>query len=316
MSEEAQADRVAGTGQDGYGAEQAAAYGNAYTAVTGWLRATGFRTHGLRFKDLGARPRGIGEEFLLATRYRRSDRETEASIQAYFLDPGVVMLSRNGEEDLTGRTTVPLPSGPRLRRELGEVLGNRRSVRDYTGDSVTIDQLATVARAAAAITAAGRVDLVEGGERAISFRTAPSPGGLYPLELWLLPLRVDGIARAVWRYDSRHDALVQEADAAAVSAAVNAFAVPEEVIALGRASVVVLLVGRPWKVMRKYGDRGVRYLFIEAGAVTENVHLACGSLGLGSVDCASVHDDELHTALGLDGELRLLVHSVVIGVPG
>jgi SagB-type dehydrogenase family enzyme len=306
---------VAETGQDDYGAEQAAAYGNTYTTVTGWLRSTGFRTHGLRFKDLHARPRGIAEEFLLATRYRRFDRETEASIQSYFLDPGVIMLSRNGEEDLTGRTTVPLPQGPRLRRELGEVLGNRRSVRDYTGDPVSIDELATVARAAGAITAAAHVDLVEGGERVISFRTAPSPGGLYPLEAWLLPLRVAGIERAVWRYDSRRDVLVREVDAAAVSAAVNAFAVPEEVIALSRAAVVVLLVGRPWKVMRKYGDRGVRYLFIEAGAVAENIHLSCGSLGLGSVDCASVHDDEIHAALGLDGELRLLVHTVVIGVP-
>jgi SagB-type dehydrogenase family enzyme len=300
---------------DNYGAEEAASYGNAYGAVTGWLTSTGFRTHSLRFKDLGGRPRGIGEEFLVATRYRRADRETEASIQSYFLDPGVVMLSRNGEEDLAGLPTATLPQGVRLRRELGEVLGNRRSVRDYTGDPVSLDQLATIARAAAAITAAGHVDLIEGGERVISFHAAPSPGGLYPLEVWLLPLRVAGLANAVWRYDSRRDVLVQEAGESAALAAADAFAVPEEVIALSRAALVVLLVGRPWKVMRKYGDRGVRYLFIEAGSVAENIHLSCGSLGLGSVDCASVHDDELHAALHLDGELRLLVHTVVIGVP-
>jgi SagB-type dehydrogenase family enzyme len=100
-----------------------------------------------------------------------------------------------------------------------------------------------------------------------------------------------------------------------VAAAVAAFAIPEEVIALNRAALVLLLVGRPWKVLRKYGDRGIRYLFVEAGALAENVHLACGALGLGSVDCASVHDNELHAALGFDGEFRMLVHTVVIGVP-
>ena len=301
--------------QVGYGAEQVASYGNAYQLVAGWVGSTGFRTPGLRFKDLGGgRRRGVAEEFLLATRYRRADREIEASIQGYFLDPGVVMLARNGEEDLTGRTTVPLPPGVRLTRELGEVVATRRSVRGYTGDAVGLDQVATLVRAAGAVTGVGHVDLMEGGSRDIHFRTAPSPGGLYPIELWLLARGVDGLARGVWRYEPRRDLLVAEGDAARLDRALASFAVPEEIISLSRAAVVVLLIGRPWKVLRKYGDRGARYLFIEAGATAENLHLACGSLGLGSVDCASVHDDDLHAALDLDGELRLLVHTVVVGV--
>jgi SagB-type dehydrogenase family enzyme len=301
-------------GQVGYGAEQIAGYGNAYQLVASWVTSTGFRTPGLRFKDLGgASRRGVAEEFLLATRYRRADREVEASIQGYFLDPGVVMLSRNGEEDIAGRATVPLPPGVRLTRELGEVVATRRSVRGYTGDAVPLDQVATLVRAAGAITGVGHVDLLEGGTRDIQFRTAPSPGGLYPIELWLLARGVDGLARGVWRYDPRRDLLVDEGDEARLDRALAAFAVPEEIISLSRAALVVLMIGRPWKVLRKYGDRGARYLFIEAGATAENLHLACGSLGLGSVDCASVHDDELHAALDLDGELRLLVHTVVVG---
>jgi SagB-type dehydrogenase family enzyme len=305
------------TDQLGYGAERIAGYGNAYQLVAGWVGSTGFRTPGLRFKDLGgAGRRGVAEDFLLATRYRRADRETEASIQGYFLDPGVVMLARNGEEDSAGRRTVPLPPGVRLSRELGEVVATRRSVRGYTGDAVPFDQVATLVRAAGAVTGVGHVDLVEGGSRDIHFRTAPSPGGLYPIELWLLAPGVDGLARGVWRYDARRDLLVEEGDEGRLDRALAAFAVPEEIISLSRAALVLLLIGRPWKVLRKYGDRGVRYLFIEAGATAENVHLACGSLGLGSVDCASVHDDDLHAALDLDGELRLLVHTVVIGVAG
>ncbi|HEY8340506.1 MAG TPA: SagB/ThcOx family dehydrogenase [Egibacteraceae bacterium] len=296
-------------------AERVAAYANSYQEVSGWTRSTGFQTHGYRFSHLGDVPRSIGEQFLLATRYRRIDRETEASIASYFVDPGVVMLSRNGEEDVAGRRVEQLPEGVRLRRELGEVLGNRRSIRDYTGDAIPLPQLATVVRAAGACTAVGHVDLVEGGERSIPFRTAPSPGGLYPLEVWLLARRVEGLDAGVWRFDPRRDALVHEGDEAMEEAARGCFAVPEEVIALSRAAAVILLVARPWKVMRKYGDRGVRYLFIEAGAIAENIHLACGSLGLGSCDCASVHDDELHQALDFDGELRQLAHTVVIGVP-
>jgi len=297
-------------------AEQIALYKNAYQTVDEWTTSTGFRPHSLRFGNIGVTAaRTIGEQFLVATRYRRADRETEQSIQSYFLDPGVVMLSRNGEEDLSGRLATALQQGAPLRRELGEVLSSRRSVRQYTGDHVALDQMATLLRAGAAITATGQVDLMEGGQRHISFHTAPSPGGLYPIDLYLLPLRIDGLDQGVWRYVPRYETLVADGDARQAAAAVESFAVPEEIITISQAAAILLLIARPWKVMRKYGDRGIRYLFIEAGAISENVHLACGALGLGSVDCASVHDDELHAALNFDGEMQLVVHTLFVGVP-
>jgi SagB-type dehydrogenase family enzyme len=304
-----------GRAQGDVGPDHVAADANAYLAFNGWLQSTGFRTHGLAFKDLGAHARGIGEEFLVQTRYRRSDRETEASVQAYFVDAGTVMLSANGREDVAGLTAVALPAGVGLAGRLGELLARRRSVRHYTGEDVGLDEVATIVRAAAGINGAGRVGLDHGGERTIYFRTAPSAGGLYPLELWLLALRVRGLPRAAWRFDPRADLLVEEAGEDALTAAFDAFAVPEELMSLSRAAAVLLLVGRPWKAMRKYGQRGVRFLFVEAGAMAENVHLASGSLGLGTVDCASVCDDDLHQALGIDGELRLLVHTIVVGRP-
>jgi SagB-type dehydrogenase family enzyme len=296
----------------------AATFNNSYGTVVPWLRSTGFRTHSLRLKDLGGpgSAREIGDEFLALTRFRREDRETEASIQAYFADPGTMMLSRNNDEDLGGLRRVPLPDGARLRRELGDLLIGRRSTREYTGDRIGIDQLASLLRAGGAVSGRAHVDLLAGGEAEILFRTAPSPGGLYPIDIFVLALRVDNLERGVWRYNARTDSLIHEGDTASMMEAMGAFTVPEEIISLSQAAAVLLLIARPWKVMRKYGPRGVRYLFIEAGAITENVHLACGSLGVGSVDCASVADDELHDALGLDGEMECLAHAVVLGVPG
>ena len=183
------------------GADHVAADANAYHSFNPWLPSTGFRTHGLAFKDLGGHGRGIAEDFLVHTRYRSADRETEASVQAYFVDAGTVMLSANGREDVAGLRTVALPPSVYLETRLGELLSRRRSVRQYTGGGVGLPEVATVVRAAAGINGLGRVRLDQGGERTISFRTAPSAGGLYPLELWLLPLAVRGLPWAVWRYD-------------------------------------------------------------------------------------------------------------------
>ena len=190
----------------------AATFNNSYGTVVPWLRSTGFQTNSLRLKDLGGpgSAREIGDQFLALTRFRREDRETEASIQGYFADPGIMMLSRNDDEDLGGLRQVPLPSGARLRRELGDLLIGRRSTRDYTGDRIGIDQLASLLRAGGAVSGRAHVDLLTGGEAEILFRTAPSPGGLYPIDIFVLALRVENLERGVWRYSARTDTLIHE----------------------------------------------------------------------------------------------------------
>jgi SagB-type dehydrogenase family enzyme len=294
----------------------AAMVANSYRAIHPQIRATGFRTHGLRLRALGLSglPR-LAEDFLLNTRYRRQDRESEVSIQSYFFDPGVLMLSLLGQESGAGVERVPLPEGIKLRRELGEVLGRRRSRRSYTGDPIALDYLATIVRSAGAVTARATVDMPSGDQAELSLRVAPSGGGLYPLDVWVAALRVDGLRRGLYRYDPLEDELLAVRAEERVDDLLDAFALPEEVVSLSRAVAVLLLVGKPWRSMRKYGDRGLRFLFVEAGAIAENVHLAAAALGFGSVDCASVCEDEAHAALAIDGLYETLIHTVILGYP-
>lgn len=295
----------------------AAVFANSVRTLHPWMRSTGFRTHGLRYRSLSNTndPR-IAEDFLLNTRLVRHDRETEASVRSYFFDPGVVMLATLGREGTTGLREVGLPKGFRLRRELGDVLGQRRSRRTYTGDPMALDYLATLVRSAGAITGQATVNLMGGGQTVLHFRTAPSGGGLYPIEIYIAGLRVTDLERGLYRYDPLKDTLVQSGDRQDVDQLLSAFAVPEELITLSQANAVFLLVGHPWRSMRKYGNRGARFLFLEAGAIAQNIHLASEALGFGSVDCSSVYDDEAHEAMRLDGLYQTLLHTVIVGYPG
>lgn len=90
---------------------------------------------------------------------------------------------------------------------------------------------------------------------------------------------------------------------------------PGQVITEDKANAMCLLIGRPWRCMRKYGDRGMRYVFLEAGAIAEHLSFASIALGLGSVHCGSLYDDEVHEALQVDGLYEALIHSVFIGTP-
>jgi SagB-type dehydrogenase family enzyme len=297
-------------------ARVSAIFNNSYRALNPWVEATGFRTHGLRYRSLGrSQFLRTADDFLVNSRYLEHDRETEESIRGYFLDPGVVMLSMLGQEERSGFQEIPLPAGVKLRREFGQVLSGRRSRRNYTGDPMELPYLATIVRSASAITAKAAVDCTDGSQSTLSFRTAPSGGGLYPIDLYVASLRVDRLKRGIYRYDPLTDSLALLGGEEEVDRVMKAFAVPEEIIALSRACVALLLVGYPWRSMRKYGQRGVRYLFIEAGAIAQSVHLATEALGLGSVDCASVYDDEAHEALSLDGVSQMLVHAMVVGHP-
>lgn len=94
------------------------------------------------------------------------------------------------------------------------------------------------------------------------------------------------------------------------------FVVPDENISCKYSNVIFLLVARPWKTMRKYGDRGLRFVFHETGAISQNIHLAVTGLGLGSVDCASICDDEMHEVLGFDGNFQTVTHTIVVGASG
>jgi len=192
--------------------------------------------------------------------------------------------------------------------QVGSAIARRHSTRRYTGDPMPLRALSTILWAAA-----GRsVRPGEASEPAV-FRTTASAGALYPVSFVVAALRVDGLPAAVYAYEPARHGLREIADRHALPAVLAALASPDELIMVSRACLLGLLTARPWRSMRKYGARGMRHVFLEAGAVAAHTHLACAALGYGGVDCSSVFDDEIHQALGMDGVHEALVHTMVIG---
>lgn len=290
----------------------AAVYANSFRTLTRSLSSTGLCTHAVRYDGLTHHGRGArsAEEFLINSRLRRRDVEFEASVTAYFADPAGAMLSRLGNES-RGAPTVALPAPEPMRMATEEAIRRRRSGREYTGDSMALKHLATLAAAACGVT--GTAATGDGGS-GIALRSTASGGALYPVELCLAALGVDNLSRQIYGYDARRHELFGVA--ADVDELLATFIVPEDVVTMNEANAIFLLVARPWRSMRKYGPRGMRHVFLEAGAMASHLHLACVALGFGSVDCSSVYDDEAHEVLGIDGVYETLVHTVIVGVSG
>jgi len=293
-----------------------AIWNNACCSLLPGAKSVGFRTNATQYRTASQNSAlSVAEDFLANSRHVRNDRENECSILAYLEDPGVTLVSLAGHEDNSATQHVSLPESVPLDIKLSSAILNRHSVRAYTGEACDLEYLATIARAACGVSSNPEIPVWGGGSVNMHFRTVPSGGALYPIDLYVAALKVRNLKSGIYRYHPLSDQLIHVDDKTAIKNLLNAFSVPNEQIAYRQANMIFMLVAHPWRSMRKYGARGVRFVFHEAGAISQNIHLALSGLGLGSVDCASVYDDEAHVVLNIDGVHRALVHTIVAGVP-
>ncbi len=184
------------------------------------------------------------------------------------------------------------------RMTVEEALNTRRSVREYADESLTLEQIAQLLWAAQGVTQPHPYGL----------RTAPSAGALYPLELYLLSGRVEGLDAGIYKYQPKPHRLIKVAEGDERKALYRA-ALRQECVRDAPAVIVIAAVYDRVKV--KYGERGVRYTHIEVGAAAQNIYLEAESLGLGTVIVGAFQDDRVRLILQMEeGETPLAIMPV------
>jgi SagB-type dehydrogenase family enzyme len=188
--------------------------------------------------------------------------------------------------------TIRLPSpskdsGFSLERAILE----RRTVRQFGNEPIALSQLSQLLWAAQGVTAPG------------GFRTAPSAGALYPLEVYVVIGRVDGMSPGTYRYRPQHHDLLKLADNDRRKAMARA-ALGQNWV--GRCAALIVLSSVNSRTTRKYGRRGIRYVHIEVGHAAQNVLLQAHALGLGAAVVGAFDDDSVGRILDLPKDQRAL----------
>ncbi|MEO7194201.1 MAG: SagB/ThcOx family dehydrogenase [Pseudonocardiaceae bacterium] len=203
---------------------------------------------------------------------------------------------------------VPLPRDRTpLSAPLGPVMRGRTSVHAFQPDAVPLGQLSSLLYHACGVT---RPAAETGQVR--SWRAAPSPGGLYPLELYLHTTRVAGLEAGLYHYNPVRDELRHLSEGDMTREIASCFV--QGAIAYD-APVFVFLTAWFERVTFKYADRGYRFALLEAGHVAQNLNLAAGALGLGALNLGGYFDHELDDLLGLDGVSASTVYALALGRP-
>ena len=179
---------------------------------------------------------------------------------------------------------------------LEEAIFKRRSQREFQRKDLSLEQIGQLLWAAQGITAK------RGG---FNFRAAPSAGALYPLELYALTK--DGL----YHYIPEGHKLENLSDRDLRGDLADA-ALGQGSVASSALDIVICAVYE--RVTSKYGQRGVRYVHIEAGHAAQNIHLQAVALGLGSVPIGAFSDEGVQKTLGLPKDHEPL-YIIPVGFP-
>jgi SagB-type dehydrogenase family enzyme len=167
---------------------------------------------------------------------------------------------------------------------LERVLAARRSVREFGRTKLTRRELAQLLWAAQGITDPA------------GLRTAPSAGGLYPLELYVVAGDVSDLEPGVYHYQPVAHALALGAPGDH-RADLGAAALGQECVA--RAPAIIAVTAVYARTTGKYGERGRRYVHMEVGHAAQNLCLQATALGLGAVVIGAFDDREVKRAAAL-----------------
>lgn len=183
----------------------------------------------------------------------------------------------------SGNIALPEPS-KRGDMSVEHALSVRRSVRDYRQLPVALDELSQLLWAAQGVTHASR------------FRTAPSAGATYPLELYAAVGNVGGLENGLYRYLVREHAL-ERLGTGDIRAELAAAALGQSWIAKGALTLVFSALYD--RTTGRYGARGEQYVHLEAGHASQNVYLQAAALGLGTVAVGAFDDRQVGAICGM-----------------
>jgi len=186
--------------------------------------------------------------------------------------------------------------------DLWKVLRQRRSLRNYTPEPLTLNQLNVLLWAGQGLTA----DLGD-----YQVRTAPSSGATFPSETFLFVHAVEGLKPGVYHLDVRGWALEQIAARSDMRAASCSAALDQEAARVSAVNFVWTAVIE--RCREKYYERAYRYLWWDSAHISENVLLAATAMGLGSCVMGAWYDDEVNALCGIDGEEHTAVLFATVG---
>ncbi len=170
-----------------------------------------------------------------------------------------------------------------------KALDTRRSTRNFSQDHLTLEHVGQMLWAAQGITETRR-----------NFRTAPSAGATFPLDIYLVSGDVEGLKAGVYRYVPKSHSISKTMDEDRRDD-LHSSALGQGAVRQAPASIIIAAEFE--KTVRVYGQRGRQYVYMEVGHAGQNIHLQAEALGLGTVVIGAFDEKGVSRVLDLPREI-------------
>ncbi|MEM7548468.1 MAG: SagB/ThcOx family dehydrogenase [Bacteroidota bacterium] len=206
------------------------------------------------------------------------------AVQPYKAYPGKKTISLNPYREL-----------PSPQADFFTTLRKRSSTRTFVKYSISLNELFRILTYAYGITRSGNVTNIEGHQ---SYRTVPSPGALFPLEIYIVLFSSD-INEGLYHFRPDINAL-ECLKEGSFKKSFTRISGAENFIDMEFPCGFVIVTSVYERVFIKYGERGYRWLLQEVGFVNQNLALIFEALGLGSCMLGGFLDDKVNEFIEID----------------
>jgi SagB-type dehydrogenase family enzyme len=241
--------------------------------------------------------KGTGRKFMEKTKYKY----LEKSDQVKGLPQPPLALSPAKDKPVH---RLPDPREvPRRAVDIWDAINNRVSVRAYSEEPLSLGELSYLLWCTQGVK--------EVTDRAATLRTVPSAGARHCFETYVLVNMVEGLKQGLYRFLATEHSLQEVDTDPGIAERVTQACFNQRFVMQSVATFIWTAVA--YRMMWRYGERGYRYMHLDAGHVCQNLYLAAEAIGCGACAIAAFHDDALNEVLQIDGVEQFAVYVGVLG---
>jgi SagB-type dehydrogenase family enzyme len=239
----------------------------------------------------------IWKEFMESTKYKNMGKPDQ--------EKGLPHPSLEQEID-PSKPTIELTNPTKIKVnkiDIRKAIEERKSFRKYENKPLTLSEISWLLWCTQGVKKITK--------RPATLRTVPSAGARHPFETYLLVNNVEGFEPGLYKFlASKHLIQVIELDENIIDKFADANWSSEMV---KDSAITFIWVAVLYRMTYRYGNRGIRYLHLDAGHICQNLYLASEAIDCGVCAVGGFIDDTVNALLGLDGEEQFVTYMATVG---
>ncbi len=186
---------------------------------------------------------------------------------------------------------------------LKRAIEHRTSVRSYSDEPLSLKELSYLLWCTQ-----GVKEIIED---VVTFRTVPSAGARHALETYLLINNVEELEPGLYRFLAIGHKLLQLDIETDMAKEITEACLGQDFVK--KSAVTFIWTAVADRMKWRYGERGYRYLHLDAGHACQNLYLSAEAIDCGVCAIAAFLDDDMNELLDLDGEHEFVIYVATVG---